>query len=178
MNIAKGFKRKGLTRAGLLLLVCAGSLSLSVNAREDIGSQLPPDVRGLLIQEMIAILGSTQTIVNAMVRGEDETVAREAQRIHDSFILAQELSEEQHDALVAAASAEFLAKDEAFHEMSASLAEAARAGDKAEQQKVFTQMLNACVVCHTEHAAERFPGFFLPIDVALRPRSQGLRLER
>lgn len=148
-----------LKKIGILTLLCASTLSLPVSAREDIGSKLPPDVRVLLIQEMVAILGSTQTIIDAMVRGEDRVVAQEAQRIHDSFILAQEMTEEQHDALVNAASAEFLAKDEAFHKMGASLATAAQAGDKAEQQEIFSQMLNACVACHTEHAAERFPGF-------------------
>lgn len=50
-----------LKRKGLLALLCAGVLSLSVtvSAREDIGSQLPPDVRVLLIQEMIAVLEAT-----------------------------------------------------------------------------------------------------------------------
>lgn len=140
-------------------MLCAGSLSMPAGAREDIGSQLPPDVRVLLIQEMVAILGSTQTIIDAMVRGDDQVVAEEAQRIHDSFILAQEMTEEQHDALVSAASPEFLAKDEAFHRMGASLVTAAQNGNKAEQQEIFSQMLNACVACHTDHAAQRFPGF-------------------
>lgn len=150
-----------LKRKGLLALVCAGVLSLSVtvSAREDIGSQLPPDVRVLLIQEMIAVLEATQTIVDAMVRGDDQVVAQQAQHIHDSFILAQELTEEQHEALLSAASEEFLEKDEAFHHLGAALAEAARSGDKAGQQEIFFQMLDACVACHTEHAAGRFPGF-------------------
>lgn len=154
MNIAMGLKRTALT-----VLLSTSFLSLPVSAQEDIGSNLPGDVRVLLIQEMIAILGSTQTIIDAMVRGEDEIVAREAQRIHDSFILAQELTEEQNEALLNTASEEFLNKDEAFHAMSATLAEAARAGDKVRQQETFSQMLEACVVCHTEHAARRFPGF-------------------
>lgn len=148
-----------LKKTGLLALLCVSTLSLPLSANEDIGSKLPPDVRVLLIQEMVAVLGATQTITDAIVRGEDRVVAQEAQRIHDSFILAQELTEEQHEALVSAASEEFLSKDEAFHEMSASLAEAARAGNKTKQREIFSQMLDACVACHTEHAAKRFPGF-------------------
>lgn len=144
---------------GLLVLLCVSTLSSTISAYEDIGSKLPADVRILLIQEMVAILGATQTITDAMVRGEDRIVAEEAQRIHDSFILAQELTDEQHEALVGAASEEFLTKDEAFHEMSATLAEAARAGNKPQQREIFSQMLDACVACHTEHAAKRFPGF-------------------
>lgn len=74
-----------LTTTGLLILLCVSTLSLPVSAREDIGSKLPPDVRVLLIQEMAAILSATQTIIDAMVRGEDRVVAQEAQDIHDSF---------------------------------------------------------------------------------------------
>lgn len=28
-----------------------------------------------------------------------------------------------------------------------------------EQREIFSQMLNACVACHTDHAAKRFPAF-------------------
>ena len=143
----------------LLVLLSTSALSLPISAQEDIGSDLPADIRGLLIQEMVAILGATQTIVDAMIRGEDQIVAAEAQRIHDSFILAQELTEEQYETLVNTASEEFLKKDEAFHAMGASLAEAARAGDKRRQQETLSQMLQACVACHTEHATQRFPSF-------------------
>lgn len=149
-------RRQWLGRTMAVLLM-AGSLSNPLLASEDIGSKLPPDVRALLIQEMVAILQSTQTIVAAVVRGEDQLVAEEAQHIHDSFILAQQMSEQQEQALLAAASKEFLERDEAFHKLSATLAEAARAGDQPRQLTLVQEMLNACVACHTEHAAQRFP---------------------
>lgn len=154
-------QRQGNTIRTLCLgVLLYGALTASpVFAQEDIGLKLPPDVRRLLIQEMVAILTSTQNIINAMVRGEDQAVAREAQQIHDSFILAQELTEEQEKALVAVASKEFLEKDEAFHKLSAGLAEAARKGDQTQQPKIFGQMLEACVTCHRDHAAQRFPSF-------------------
>lgn len=145
-----------------LVILCGIFSASPALAQEDIGSELPPEVRGLLIQEMIAILGATQNIINAMVRGDDALVADEAQQIHDSFILAQALTAEQKKALLAAASAEFLAKDEAFHALGAALADAARAGDKPRQQAIFNDMLHACVACHTDHAAQRFPGFSMP----------------
>lgn len=146
-------------KSALFVFLSSSLLSLPITAQEDIGSELPADVRVLLIQEMVAILGATQSITDAMIRGDDEIVATQAQHIHDSFILAQELTDEQHTALVNAASEEFLEKDGAFHAMGAALAEAARAGDKPLQQKIFFQMQAACVACHTDHAAQRFPGF-------------------
>ena len=152
-------KTKTWLKSVFLILLSSSILSLPATAQEDIGSKLPPDVRTLLIHEMVAILGATQTITDAMIRGDDQTVATQAQRIHDSFILAQALTEEQHEALVNAASKEFLSKDGAFHAMGDSLAEPARAGDKPRQQEIFTQMIKACVACHTDHAAQRFPNF-------------------
>lgn len=146
----------------VLLFSCSVFPVTPAMAEEDIGSKLPPDVRGLLIQEMNAILGATQNIINAMVRGEDALVAREARQIHDSFILAQALTKEQERALLQAASEEFLARDAAFHALSARLAEAAQAGDKPRQRTVFGEMLDACLICHTEHAAQRFPSFQQP----------------
>lgn len=148
-----------LKKTALIMLMGGSFLISPASAQEDLGSKLPPEVRVLLIQEMVAILGSTQTIIDAMVRGEHPVVATEAQRIHDSFILAQELTEEQHAALMDAASEEFLEKDEEFHVLGASLAEAAREEDVPRQQEVFSQMMQACVACHTDHAAERFPRF-------------------
>lgn len=148
-----------LKKTAFIMLMGSSFLISPASAQEDIGSKLPPEVRVLLIQEMVAILGSTQTIIDAMVRGEHPVVATEAQRIHDSFILAQELTKEQHAALVEAASEEFLEKDEAFHVLAASMADAAREEDTPRQQEIFSQMMESCVACHTEHAAERFPRF-------------------
>src|SRR5690554_1051449 len=148
-----------LKKTALIMLMGSSFLISPASAQEDLGSKLPPEVRALLIQEMVAVLGSTQTIIDAMVRGEHPIVATEAQRIHDSFILAQELTEEQHAALVEAASKEFLEKDEEFHALGASLAEAAHEEDAPRQQEIFSQMMQACVACHTEHAAQRFPRF-------------------
>ena len=122
-----------------------------------VGSQLPPKFRVLIIKEMLAVLDASKQILEALVRGQDDVVARNAQGIHDSFVLEQEMSEADskafHDALPHA----FVERDQAFHALSARLAEAAREGDQPRQREVFTEMLNACVSCHTAHATDRFP---------------------
>ncbi|MGQ9425680.1 hypothetical protein ACXYTJ_08435 [Gilvimarinus sp. F26214L] len=147
------------TALALALVLLTFTTHAADKEPEDIGSRLPSDLRALLIQEMVAVLQATETIVGALVRGEDATVAKEAQAIHDSFILAQQMTGAQREALHKAASPAFLEKDENFHELSASLAEAARGGDKEQQQRIFKQMLDACVECHRQHAADRFPSF-------------------
>lgn len=123
-----------------------------------VGSNLPPKLRALLIQEMMALLNASQQVVDALVRGQDEVVARQAQGMHDSFILAQEMSEADMHALHEALPQAFIERDEAFHELSADLAAAARAGDKRKQRELFAEMIDACVACHAAHATDRFPG--------------------
>lgn len=124
----------------------------------NIGEQLPPKVRGLLIEEMLGILGASQKIQSAIVQGDHEIVAKEAQAIHDSFIMAQEMTEEDEQALLAAVPEDFLVQDEALHKLSEELAEAGRNKDTALQVQHFNQMIVDCVRCHKEYASARFPG--------------------
>lgn len=119
--------------------------------------ELPPRLRSLLVQEMVAILDATQQILAAIVRGDDQTVARHAQAIHDSFILAQELSAKESEQLHKLAPEDFLIRDQALHQLSDRLAEAARQGDQQRQRVLFAEMTEACVACHARYAAERFP---------------------
>ncbi|HSO06450.1 MAG TPA: cytochrome c [Pelomicrobium sp.] len=144
--------------------VCAAALATSgaglaaPPSGSAVGPALPPHVRGLLLQEMTAVLEATQAILGGLVRGQDEVVARNAQAIHDSFIMERQMTETDRKALVSAVPQAFLERDRAFHELSARLAAAARAGDKAGQQKLFADMVDACVGCHARHATDRFPG--------------------
>lgn len=123
----------------------------------NVGTVLPPKVRGLLIQEMNAILGASQAILDALVRGQDEVVAEKAQSIHDSFVMKQAMTADDRKALLAAVPKDFLKRDRAFHVLGASLADAARKGDKAAQLRLYRDMISACVECHTRHAQDRFP---------------------
>ena len=143
----------------LALALGGGSASAAEPSGAAVGSNLPPEIRALLVQEMNAVLGATKEILDALVRGQDELVARKAQAIHDSFILKQELTEADREALVAAVPAAFLERDRAFHELCARLAEAARAGDRPRQRELFANMVDACTGCHSRHARDRFPEF-------------------
>lgn len=127
-------------------------------ADQSVGEDLPPKVKGLLLEEMNAILAASQTILDALTRGRDETVAKEARAIHDSFIMKQKMTPEDKKGLLAAVPEAFVERDKAFHQLSADLAEAAREGDKSRQQKLFNRMVAACTECHAEHAVDRFPG--------------------
>jgi hypothetical protein len=125
---------------------------------EPVGPQLPERVRGLLLEEMAALLGAAQQILDALVRGDDEVVAEQAQAMHDSFILAQKMTDADRQALLAAVPPAFVNRDQAFHELAASLAAAGRAGDAARQRTLFASMIDACADCHARHASNLFPG--------------------
>lgn len=128
----------------------------------NVGAQLPPKVRGLLIQEMQAILGATQAIQAAIVQGDHETVASKAQAIHDSFIMDQQMTAADKQALLAAVPDAFLERDKAFHELSAQLAQAGRDRDTTRELQQFSEIVDGCVGCHTRYATARFPGLQTP----------------
>lgn len=140
-----------------LMLVSSAALPADESA-EPIGPKLPDRVRGLLIQEMNAILEASKMILDGIVRGQHEQVADRARAIHDSFILEQEMTEADRRALMEAVPEAFVARDRAFHELTAELAEAARARDSDRQRVLFGEMLEACTACHARHAGNRFPG--------------------
>ena len=144
----------------LTALVSQSSISIAEESTDSaVGSNLPPKVRALLIQEMSVVLGATKTILEALVQGQDHIVAENAQAIHDSFIMEQEMTEADKKALKMAVPAEFLERDVAFHKLTARLAEAARKGNEPLQMQLFAEMVNACTECHAKHATDRFPGF-------------------
>lgn len=124
---------------------------------EPVGPKLTPKLRDLLRQEMASVLVATQDIVGALVMGDHATVAERAQQIHDSFILQQSLTEQDRQDLMAAVPPEFVELDRSFHEISAALAEAARAEDVAEELSLFHEMTDACIACHARFATDRFP---------------------
>jgi hypothetical protein len=129
-----------------------------------VGSRLPPKLRALLIQEMQALLDASKQILDAMIRGQDELVARRAQGIQDSFILEQGMSDVDRQTFHDSVPHSFIERDQAFHALSERLVEAARAGDRPLQRKLFAEMVDDCVACHAAHATDRFP------DLAARAR--------
>jgi cytochrome c553 len=147
-----------------LVLVCLLALGLSQPALggqggpDNVGPALPGKLRGLLVQEMNAILDASKTIQDALIRGDSETVAQQAQQIHDSFILKQKMTPADKKALKKAVPKAFIQRDQAFHKLSGRLADAARAGHQERQERLFTKMIRACAGCHERHAQGRFPG--------------------
>lgn len=125
---------------------------------EDVTSELNPKLRALLQREMVQVEAAMTAIYSAMIRGDHEQVREKGQAIHESFILSQELTDEDRKALKSAVPADFLKLDQAFHKQAASLAESAERRDMRQQLKIFGQMTESCVACHSRYVSERFEG--------------------
>lgn len=125
---------------------------------EDVTSELNPKLRGLLQKKMIGIEAAMKEVYSAIIRGNHEVVQTKGQAIHDSFILAQELTDKDRKALKAAAPKAFLKLDQRFHKQAAKLAQAGEEGHTKKQKQLFDRMTNSCVNCHSRFVNERFSG--------------------
>jgi hypothetical protein len=129
----------------------------SAQEAEPVTPKLTPKLRQLLQQEMQAVLGASQEILDALVIGDHTVVADRARQIYDSFILEQSLTEQDRQDLMAAVPTEFVQLDRSFHEQAAHLAEAARAEDHVLQARTFGELVESCVACHSRFATDIFP---------------------
>jgi polyhydroxyalkanoate synthesis regulator phasin len=98
-------------------------------------------------------------VLRGLVSADHELVAEQAQAIHDSFIMAQKMSDEDRKVLKETLPEAFIKRDQAFHHLSEQLAEAARNEDTVSQLELYQDMQSACLDCHQNHALDRFPEF-------------------
>jgi hypothetical protein len=147
-------RRLGLATAVLLATAAVGHA-------EPVSPRLTPKLGETLREEMRQVLGASQDILAALVAGDHATVAERAQKIHDSFILEQSLTEQDLKDLEEAVPPAFLELDQAFHRTAADLAAAAQARDAAREAELFGRMVQDCTACHGRFASDRFPGLAL-----------------
>ena len=122
-----------------------------------VSPNLTPKLRDLLRQEMLSIEQASKDILSALIAGDDARVAGLAQQIYDSFILQQSMTPDDKQDLMAAVPKDFVTRDQAFHRLSADLAQAGRDGDREAQHAGFGRMIEACTACHVHYATDRFP---------------------
>ncbi len=151
------------------LLLVTALLAPSANAQEDAHHHEPEPIAGheirlspelgqLLAREMIAIQSGMQALVPAIAAGEWGEVAEIGQRIHDSYILKQELSEAQSEELHHALPQAFKELDHSFHHSAGMLAHAAENKNADVVNFYFFKLNQGCVACHAKYATRRFPG--------------------
>lgn len=156
-NKRKTKPTRALLPALILGLALTGGFPAIGQEAQPVSPDLTPKLRDLLRKEMLSIEGASKDILSALIAGQDARVAELAQNIHDSFILQQSMTPEDKQDLMAAVPEDFVIRDRAFHELSASLAQAGRNGDRKQQHLQFGQMIEACTACHARYATDRFP---------------------
>ena len=124
---------------------------------------LSPELRALLSSEMLQLQNGMTEILPLYASGQWAEIAVIAGKMEDSYVLKQQLSEEQMHELHTKLPAGFIELDQRFHYLAGMLEHV------AEKQKVeligfyYSEMGEACVGCHTQYATQRFP--------ALAPKS-------
>jgi cytochrome c556 len=155
-SIGRTLRSQGAIAALVVIFAGVSGLAVAQEAKP-VSPDLTPKLQDLLRQEMQSIEQASKDILSALIAGDDARVAELAQQIHDSFIMEQSMTPEDKQDLMAAVPEDFLTQDQALHELSDSLAEAARDGDRAQQHAKFGQMIESCAACHTAYATDRFP---------------------
>ncbi|NOQ15657.1 MAG: hypothetical protein GQ581_01210 [Methyloprofundus sp.] len=122
---------------------------------------LDAELSQLLRQEMQAIQTGMMSLIPAIASGDWDEVASIGKKMQGSYILKQKLTPEQRHALHGSLPAEFIKRDQAFHQDAGMLAHAAEMGHPDIVNFYLYKLTTACVECHTEFASQRFPNLVL-----------------
>lgn len=155
------FPRSGLPNlnslSAALVLFVLTAVSATAGSEGPVGPKLTPKLKDLIVQEMQLLLQASSEIHAAIVTGDHETVAKQAMKIHDSFIMKRSLTKQDKADLMKAVPPAFVALDAKLHQTAAKLAHAAEQRDVELETVFFAKMTDACVGCHSAYASDRFP---------------------
>lgn len=142
----------------LAVTLAVVAFSLSTLAAEPVTPKLTDKSSRVLQQEMRSIQSAMAAIHVAMVTGQHDEVASQAQQIHDRFILKQSLTEQDRKDLMSAVPEGFVKLDKEFHQLAASLADAAEQKHTQKQYELYNEMTDSCIACHSRYVSDRFSG--------------------
>jgi len=114
-------------------------------------------LRSLLSEEMRYLQKGMADIFPLYISGDWEAIAPLARKIENSYVLKQNLSEEQVHELHSKLPVGFIELDQKFHYLSGMLAHAAKMEKPELVGFYFSKMGETCLSCHSLYATERFP---------------------
>lgn len=118
---------------------------------------LSPDLRKLLSQEMRQLQKGMTEILPLYVSGRWAEIEAIASKMEGSYVLKQNLSEEQTYELHSKLPGAFIELDQQFHYLSGMLEHAAKMKKAELVGFYFSKMGEICVSCHTRYATHKFP---------------------
>jgi hypothetical protein len=122
---------------------------------------LSPKLRALLTQEMRSLQNGMQSIIPAYVSGNWSEIEQIADKMENSYLLKQSLTDAQKKELHTSLPASFLKLDQQFHYLSGMLKHAAKNKKSELVGFYFSKLSETCVSCHTQYAVHRFPALGL-----------------
>lgn len=120
---------------------------------------LSPALRALLAEEMLAIQSGMQAIIPAYAAGNWGEIASIADKIKNSYILKQKLTDDQKEELHSSLPASFIQLDQQFHYFAGMLKHVAEEEKSELVGFYFSKMNDACHACHSQYATHKFPAF-------------------
>jgi len=121
--------------------------------------RLSPELRQLLVAEMRAVQDGMMSLIPAISSGNWQAIAEIGRKLHDSYIMKQELSKSQIEELHHSLPVRFRELDHSLHHSAGMLAHAAEEKNAEVVNFYFFKLNEACVSCHSKFATHRFPGF-------------------
>ena len=120
---------------------------------------LSPELRGLLVKEMLSLQSGMQAIIPAYASGNWSEIALIAEQMEHSYILQQSLTDEQKKELHSSLSDSFIGLDKQFHYLSGMLKHVAKKEKSELVGFYFSKLNDSCADCHARFATYRFPAF-------------------
>ena len=120
---------------------------------------LSPGLRALLTEEMQAIQSGMQAIIPAYSAGNWGEIVHIADKIANSYILKQRLTDDQKNELHNSLPDSFIQLDQQFHYFAGMLKHVAEEEKSELVGFYFSQMNDACQACHSQYATHKFPAF-------------------
>lgn len=125
-------------------------------AQSDVES-LSPELRELLKKEMLALQDGMMSIIPAYVSGDWSKIKTIADKMQNSYILKQNLSDKQKHELHSQLPAQFIKQDQQFHYLAGMLKHVAEEEKTELVGFYFSKLSEACVSCHSKFATHKFP---------------------
>jgi cytochrome c556 len=141
---------------GIIFLVSSSSLVIAEAPEKSAIQKLSPELRVLLQKEMQALQKAMNQVFNAYISGKTSEVSNIAEQMKNSYILMQNLTDEQKHELHQLPDS-FLEADQKFHEYAEMLEHVAFNKNKDMIGFYYYKLAESCMSCHSKHALHRFP---------------------
>lgn len=144
--------------ATLLIMVSTFNVQADPD-RSNVVETLSDPIREILQREMTLIQSAVMAIIPAYAAGDTDEITRIARSIQDSYVLNQQLTNQQHHELHEKLPPDFIRLDKKVHYYAGMIGEAAQQRNYEQIGFYLSRLTESCSQCHKQYATHRFPIF-------------------